>query len=110
MKKLLIVAILTMMAANAQAGLTGNTYMTFSLDGQQAYIAGYTEGITFMGANCNFDGSQTYLQIFNIVEKYLRNNPENTHWEMSLIYGDAIMKAFDCKGSDAVIKATEAVK
>lgn len=93
---LAILLIMPILESNAHA-MTGNIFLTFPLDSQQSYIAGFTEGIMFMGANCNFDGTQTYLQIFNIVKKYLRNNPEKTHWEMSLIYGDAIIKAFDCQ-------------
>jgi hypothetical protein len=100
MKNLLIAAILTMMATNAFAEISGNEYMNYSYSEQVSYIAGITDALIFMNVICGTDQHQTYGQLKNVVDKFLRNNPEQTHFSMSFLYGTSIMSAFNCRQTD----------
>jgi hypothetical protein len=93
MKKLLLVAILTMMASGAQA-LTVNQLNEFNRATRETYMMGLADGARGMGELCS--GQATYNQRIAILDKYIANNPEEWEESIGYIYIKAMVKAFKC--------------
>jgi hypothetical protein len=92
MKKLLIVAILSMMA-NAQA-FTVNEMKRWPISYQNEYMIGIMDGMAAMGFTC---GGQTYGQDYEVIKKYIANNPAEWGLEAPSIYVSAITQAYHCE-------------
>jgi hypothetical protein len=95
MGKLLIVAILTMMASGAQA-ITVNQLKEYSSTTHSDYMMGLIDGAIAMGARCGFAAGATYDQNMAIMNKYVANNPEEWGDEVGVVYLRAIIKAYKC--------------
>jgi hypothetical protein len=105
MKTLLLAATLTLMAiTETQADTTGNQYLSYSQYERFAYINGMTDGLIMMNVKCGNNQNQTYGQIIRVVEKFLINHPEKTNLQMSLLYGQAVIDAWNCSGEKETSK------
>ena len=101
MKKLLIVAILTMMASTSYADSIGsvNEFNRWSKADQSTYLTGLIGGVWFMepaGYQCG-PGDQTKGQNIAIFRKYIDNHPEKWTYTIESIYLLAIREAYHCE-------------
>jgi hypothetical protein len=85
MKKFMILAILTMMATNENADLTGNELLRMDKLSQMNTIISTINGsiattdvLKMQPTFCEPEGV-THEQEFNLVMKYIKNNPEIAH-------------------------------
>jgi hypothetical protein len=94
MKKMLIVAILSMMT-NAEA-FTVNEIKRTPIDWQDQYMLGLMDGVIAMGYLC---GGETYGQDVAVLKKYIANNPAEWGDTVGAVYIRAITQAYHCGDS-----------
>lgn len=94
MKKIIIAAILTMMATNVNA-LTANEYMVSKPEEKAVYLMGVNDGLYAMGARC-MPPETTYLQFVAIADKYIMANPERWGEPTGQLIMESMIKAFHC--------------
>jgi hypothetical protein len=94
MKKLLIVAILTMMANQAQA-LTVNELSGTSDSFQDGYMMGLIDGGRSMGLMC---GGETYAQNIAELRRHIVNSPAAGDFQIGTLYLESMVIGFKCDG------------
>lgn len=96
----LIFTLFILVTPSLALGITGNDWKKLSETGQLSYVAGVTEGWNIAAVieedklktkdamshlvSC-FARGMTVLQITSMVEKYMKEHPEQWHHEMSVI-------------------------
>lgn len=105
MKKMLLVAILSLMA-NAEA-VTVNELKRTDRVSQHDYMMGVIDGAMAMGAQCGFGVDATCAQDIEVMNKYIANNPEEWGDNVGVVYLKAIIQAYHCMAPESPKNMTE---
>ena len=62
-----------------------------------AYVAGIAEALELEGKICLSHRNVTYDQVTDIVVKYLRDHPEERHYDAARLFGSVLKNTFPCK-------------
>ena len=89
----LLIALLQPITAMA---ITGIDFNALKYDEKGMYIIGIDDGLSFMGASCTQNGPKTYEETLNVVLEFMQKHPYKWINDMSAIYAEAVINAFDC--------------
>jgi len=82
------------------SNISGNDFVTMSESSKRGYITGYLDGYSVLGQmkkTVNIPSKATYVQLYDVIIKFLNDHPERRHYPIEVLVWGALMDSYGGK-------------